>query len=197
MKWTVDKLKDFETQICKDFADKKIRAPIHLHNGNEHQLINIFEEIREDDWVFSSWRSHYHCLLKGVPPEELRQAILSGRSIGLCFPEYKIYSSGIVTGQLSPALGVAMGIKRLNKKEKVHVFLGDMTRQSGQFHECHKYANNFSLPIRWIVEDNNVSVCTPTRKVWGLDHPFNCNKIEHYYYNNKYPHAGSGERIQF
>jgi len=31
-----------------------------------------------------------------------------------------------------------------------------------------KYANNFDLPIQFIVEDNDFSVNTPTRKVWDI-----------------------------
>jgi hypothetical protein len=64
----------------------------------------------------------------------------------------------------------------------------------------YKYSINFDLPITWIIEDNNKSVCTDTRKTWklldltyGNSHP----KIIYYKYESKYPHAGTGERIQF
>ena len=61
---------DFEEEIASAFNNKKIKAPIHLHGNNESQLIKIFESIGPDDWIFSSWRSHYHCLLKGVPADQ-------------------------------------------------------------------------------------------------------------------------------
>ena len=32
--------------------------------------------IKKEDWIFSSWRSDYHCLLKGVPPEKLKKDII-------------------------------------------------------------------------------------------------------------------------
>ena len=38
---------------------------------NEIQLIKIFKYIDKNDWVFSSWRNHYHALLHGFDPEEL------------------------------------------------------------------------------------------------------------------------------
>ena len=55
------------------------------------------------------------------------------------------------------ALGVALSIKFKKKKEMVWVFLGDMTYETGVFYECYKYAKNFNLPIKFVVEDNNLS----------------------------------------
>ena len=34
-------------------------------------MIGVFKDVRPNDWVFCSWRSHYQCLLKGVPEDEL------------------------------------------------------------------------------------------------------------------------------
>ena len=90
---TVADLVSFEQEIAELFNNGKIRAPVHLYSGNEREMIDVFSDITDDDWVFCSWRSHFQCLLKGVPRETLRASILDGRSISLCFPEQKIYSS--------------------------------------------------------------------------------------------------------
>ena len=191
----------FEEKICKLFNEKKIKAPIHLYHGNESQIIKVFKNVKKKDWVFCSWRSHYQCLLKGVPEKKLIKKIVNGNSIAMCFPEYKIISSAIVGGALPIALGVALGQKLKKRKSKVYCFIGDMTSETGMAHECIKYATNFNLPIYFIIEDNNLSVCTDTRKTWGLkklSYENNKNKkIIYYKYKNKYPHAGSGKRIQF
>ena len=54
---------------------------------------------------------------------------------------------------------------------------------------------------KFIIEDNNLSVCTDTLKIWkmkNLTYSKIKNKfISYYKYKNKYPHAGSGKRIQF
>ena len=84
------KLIAFETKIGNLFNKKKIKAPIHLYFGNENHIINIFKKIKKNDWVLCSWRSHYQCLLKGVPNKKLEKSILKGNSIALCFPEHKI-----------------------------------------------------------------------------------------------------------
>jgi pyruvate dehydrogenase E1 component alpha subunit len=199
---TKKELIDFEDDIAQSFQEKKIRAPIHLYSNNEEEMIEIFSKVNKEDWIFCSWRSHYQCLLKGVPKETVKKAILNGKSISLCFPEYRIFSSAIVGGSLPIAVGVALDIKRSNRKEKVLVFVGDMTSETGIMWECFKYSSRYKLPIKFIIEDNNKSVCSDTRKVWNdfelcfeeVDHPM----IHYYKYESKYPHAGTGGgRIQF
>ena len=192
---------DFERDIANSFNKGLIRAPIHLYDGNEKNMIKIFKNVDENDWVFCSWRSHYQCLLKGVPKEILKKDILEGKSITLCYPEYKIYSSAIVTGNIPISTGVAFDLKRKGLKNHVWCFVGDMTSETGTFYENHKYAVNHNLPITFVVEDNKKSVCTETREVWNLKEltysKKDLPKIIYYRYNTSYPHAGSGKRIQF
>ena len=192
----------FENEIASLFNKGKIRAPVHLYKGNEEKIINVFKNIKKNDWVFCSWRSHYQCLLKGVPPQELKDEILSGRSISLCFPKYKIFSSAMVGGVLPIAVGTAMSIKlKKEKSSKVFCFMGEMTSETGIAHECIKYSRNFKLPIHFIVEYNEKSVCTDTREAWNQKKLSFQNKnddyVTYYKYENTYPHAGAGVRVQF
>jgi TPP-dependent pyruvate/acetoin dehydrogenase alpha subunit len=191
----------FEDDIANLFNQSKIKAPVHLYSGNEKFLINFFKKIRKNDWVFCSWRSHYQCLLKGVPPNKVKNEIINGKSISLCFTDHKVYSSAIVGGSLPIALGLAVSLKRKKSKNKVYCFIGDMTSETGIAHECIKYATNKNLPIHFIVEDNKKSVCTDTRKTWStkkLTYENISNKFVTYYrYKLKYPHAGAGKRVQF
>lgn len=196
----------FENEIAELFNAKKIKAVIHLYSGGEEHMLDVFKGISADDWVMCSWRSHYQCLLKGVPREELKAAIVAGRSIALCFPEYRIVSSGIVGGIIPIALGVALDIKRSGGTNHVHCWMGDMTSETGIAYECIKYAYNFKLPITFHIENNGLSVCTSTRSAWGyalsgdlLMWQKRTLKAVDFssYAAGKYPHAGSGERIQF
>ena len=191
----------FENDIAAVFNSGRIRAPIHLYSGNEEVLIKFFKRIKKNDWVFCSWRSHYQCLLKGVPSKRLKKEILEGKSISLCFPEYKIYSSAIVGGVLPIAVGMALSLKRKKSRNKVYCFMGEMTSETGIAHETIKYSRNKKLPIHFIVEDNRKSVCTDTRKTWSqskLTYEKSSDKYVTYYkYNLKYPHAGAGKRVQF
>jgi pyruvate dehydrogenase E1 component alpha subunit len=199
-KYTPEYLTNFETEIGEIFNEGKIKAPVHLYDGNEEEMIKIFENIKEDDWVFCTWRSHYQCLLKGVPIEKIKEDIVKGKSITLCYPEYNIYSSAIVTGNIPIANGVAFDIKRKNMNNHVWCFIGDMTSETGTFFENWKYAVNYDLPITFVIEDNNKSVCSDTREVWNCNKLYfeeETRKILYYKYESKYPHAGAGKRIQF
>lgn len=206
--FTKQQLIDFEEDIAQEFNAKNIRAPIHLYSGNEEEMIKVFSEVNPEDWVLCSWRSHYQCLLKGVPPPILKKSILDGKSISLCFPEYRIVSSAIVTGVLPIAVGLGLSIKRSGGKNKVFVFVGDMTSETGSMWECFKYVVSQELPVKFIIEDNEKSVCTDTRKTWNIDkltfenfaskEDQALSKYFYYYkYQTKWPHAGSGSRIQF
>ena len=196
-----EKLIKFEEEIAELFNSGKIKAPVHLYHGNEDQIINVFKKIKSDDWVFCSWRSHYQCLLKGVPEKQIKEEILAGKSISLCFPKYNIYSSGLVGGSIPIAVGVAISLKRNNSKNKAYCFMGEMTSETGIAHECIKYSRNFKLPIHFIIEDNEKSVCTDTRKAWNQKklsyEGFSDEYVTYYHYKLKYPHAGAGKRVQF
>ena len=114
---------DFEDKIIKIYNEGKIRAPIHLSKGNEKELIKIFSYISRNDWVFSSWRSHYHALLHGISPNKLEKIIIKGKSMGVITSTPRFYSSSIVGGSIPIALGTAISIKRKKSKERVFCFL--------------------------------------------------------------------------
>ena len=198
---TAEDLIRFEDRVADAFNSGLIRAPVHLYDGNENKMIEVFDDVKEQDWIMCSWRSHYQCLLKGVPEEVLYKDILAGRSISLCYPKERIFSSAIVGGSISIATGIALSILKKGGRNRVHCFVGDMTAETGIAHECIKYSENFDLPIRFIVEDNRKSVCTDTYEAWGMSASsylaYRGSKVVYYQYETRYPHAGAGERVQF
>lgn len=199
--WTSQSLKAYEEKIAELFNKGEIRAPVHLSDGSEDSLIEIFKEVKDEDWIFCSWRSHYQCLLKGVKPEDLESEIIAGRSIALCFPSHNVYSSAIVGGQIPIAVGAALSLNRSKNKGHVWCFIGDMTSETGMAQTAIRYSEKHNLPITFIVEDNGISVLTETRKVWNtatLRFEENKNSIvKSFKYKSKYPHAGAGKRVQF
>lgn len=192
---TPEELLAFEADMAAEFEKGNIPFPLHLAGGNEVALIEIFKDVKDEDYICCSWRSHYHALLKGVPPETLKAAIMAGRSIALCFPEHRMISSAIVGGICPIALGIAWALKRQGKPGKVWCFVGDMTASTGIFTETMRYAMGHDLPIQFILEDNGMSVSTPTREVWGLagaPAPF-----FGYSYELTRPHVGIGRFVRF
>jgi len=116
----------FEREVADRFERGEIRGPIHLSGGNEQNLIDIFKGVPKDAWVFSTWRSHYHALLHGVPADKVMAQIMEGRSMNLAFPEHRFFTSAIVGGILPIAVGVAAA-----KQNTVWCFVGDMAAMGG------------------------------------------------------------------
>jgi pyruvate dehydrogenase E1 component alpha subunit len=200
----------FEKEIGDIFNAGKIKAPIHLYSGNEDLIIEVFNDIDiKNDWVCCTWRNHYQGLLKDIPKEIISENIMNGKSMVMNLPEYKFICSSIVGGIPAIATGIAFAIKLQNKSNRVWCWVGDMSAETGAFHEAYKYSLNHNLPITFIVEDNKKSVCTPTPDVWARNTPYYLESAYNggilkqknlYYYqytNEKYPHAGAGVRVQF
>ena len=157
----------------------------------------MFKKIRPQDWVFCSWRNHYHALLHGIPRDILFKDIIDGRSMSTSSNFPKFYSSSIVGGIIPIALGTAKALKLKRSKLKAWCFIGDMTFETGVFYEAHKYALNFDLPIQFVIEDNNLSTNTPTDFAWNQKRGKIPKNVIYYKYNLQYPHHGSGQWVLF
>ena len=207
----VSELVKFEQEIAELYESGQIKAPVHLRDGNEKILKDLFVEldIGKEDYLYSTWASHLHALLKGVPAEQVRQDILEGRSITLHYPEYNFYSSAIVGGISPIAAGTALALKKQNKTNRVYCFLGDMAFRTGITHESIMYSISKALPITFIVEDNGKSVGTPTEECWGkitTKSVFDLydqlslqslTNVVYYKYDISYPHSGTGVFVEF
>jgi pyruvate dehydrogenase E1 component alpha subunit len=205
---TAQDLIDFEEQIAQLFNAAKIRAPIHLYANNEDNILRVFERIDvRNDWVCCTWRNHYQALLKGIPSDLLKDKIIQGKSMVMNLPEYKFLCSSIVGGIPGIATGIALASKLRSTGEHVWCWTGDMSAETGAWSEAYRYAIAQDLPITFIVEDNELSVMTPTKQVWGdnkwylpaqdVNYYEGSHLIYYKYKNEKYPHAGAGIRVQF
>lgn len=187
----------FEDEVARAFEAGKIRAPIHLSGGNEDQLIEVFQNVGDCDFIFSTWRSHYHALLHGVPRQQVMDAILAGKSMYLNFPKYGFYAGSIVAGMIPIALGKAAAIKRSGEKQRVWCFVGDMAARTGIFMEARQYADGHDLPIEFVVENNGLSTNTDTVAAWGDTEKDHYGNVTYYGYTRQHPHVGTGKRVSF
>tara|TARA_R100001377_G_scaffold11602_2_gene5791 strand:+ start:1756 stop:2382 length:627 start_codon:yes stop_codon:yes gene_type:complete len=193
---TPEELIDFETRVKEKYEKGEISGPIHLSKNNEKELIDIFEYIDKDDWVFVPWRNHYQALLHGVDKDKLFNGIVDGNSMHTNNIKPNFYSSSIVGGIIPLALGAALALKTQKSDRRVWCFVGDMTMETGIFHEAYKYAKNFDLPLNWVIEDNNMSVHTPTDLAWKNKQNVPEDVI-YYSYEMGYPHHGTGNWVNF
>lgn len=192
---TKEKLLKFNEEIKELYENKLCKpSPIHLSGDNAEQLIKIFEEekITKEDWIFSTWRSHFHWLLSGRDPEELKKQIIEGHSMHIYGD--KFFTSAIVAGISPIALGVALALKIKNSKERVFCFVGCAASMCGITIESINYAQGHDLPIKFIIEWNDKCVNASTSQIWGTK---NINKVIKYDYKREYPHAGIGKYVMF
>lgn len=180
----------FSNEVAERFERKEIRGPIHLNSDTQAEpLIEIFRGIKRGDWVLSNWRSHWHALLHGVPPERVMAEIVAGRSMQLHFPEYRFMTSSIMGGMLPIACGIAAA------GERVWCFVGDMCESTGAFNDVKRYAGDHQLEVTFVVEDNGLSTNTPTQDTWGP-----CSgvaNIQKYSYKRTTQHCGTDTYVSF
>ena len=176
---TADDLIAFENEVAEHYNAGAITGPVHLNSETQAaSLITIFSDIRRSDWVLSTWRSHWHALLHGVPRDKVMVEVLAGRSMMLHFPQYNFMSSAIMGGMLPIACGLAHGGKT------VWCFVGDMCASTGAFQD----ALNWNGNVNFVVEDNGLSTNTPTAEVWG---PTTRRPKRRYHYKRTVPHYGT------
>ena len=192
---TVEQLLAFEKRIKTLWEAGELPYLLHLSGGNEEQLVEIFKDIKEGDWIFSTHRSHYHYLLAGGSTTQLETLIASGNSMFIYDRARNFLTSSIVAGNCCIAAGVALALKQENSTSRVWCFVGDGAEDEGHFYEAVSFVDGLNLPCTFIIEDNNRSVeTTITQRGRGIPHWPVC--VRRYTYRATYPHAGSGCKFQ-
>jgi deoxyxylulose-5-phosphate synthase len=189
--WTKEELIAFEDRIGDLYLDNKLPFLFHLSGGNEDELIEIFKNIKEGDYVISNHRSHYHALLHGIPPEVVEQRILDGRSMFIYDRKRNFFCSAIIGGTPAIAAGIAWALKRKGSDKKVWCFIGDGTEDNGHTYEAIRYVDGFDLPCKFIIENNNRSVEATNDERWGktANYSWNSPSVIKYHYDITYPHC--------
>ena len=103
---TKDDLLNFEKRIADLYRDSQLPFLFHLSGGNEEQLLNIFKEIKEGDYVLATHRNHYHALLHGIPADVLEDRIKNGRSMFIYDRKRNFFTSAIIGGTAAIAAGI-------------------------------------------------------------------------------------------
>ncbi len=199
---TRESLIAFEERIKAHFAAGELPCLVHLSGGNEGPLLEIFRDVGPEDWVFSTHRSHFHALLKGIPPEELEAEILAGRSMFIFDHERRFVTSSILGGVCAMAAGVARAVKDARGTERVWCFIGDGAEDNGHTYEAIRWVTGHDLPCTFVIEDNDRQVDTSHAERWGSDTRFAWDqrpetrdqrpKVRRYHYAPTYPHGGAG-----
>ena len=193
---TKQELIDFESKIADLYRGGELPFLFHLSGGNEDQLIEIFKEIKEGDYVLSTHRNHYHALLHGIPPDELEDKIKNGRSMFVFDRKRNFFTSAIIGGTPAIAAGISLALKKKGSSQKVWCFVGDGIEDTGHLWEAARYVDGHDLPCAFVIEDNNRSVETSKQERWGrATDPIWQRCVRKYKYDITYPHARTTDMI--
>ena len=203
-KYTSKELIAFEAEVARRFELGEINCPVHLSGGNELAIIAIFEQIKDEDWVFSTHRNHYHYLLKGGDPKGLMDELLGlptgvcggvGRSMHITDSKINFYTSAIIGGTAGIASGVALALKKKKSTAEVWCFVGDGTEDHGHYVEALRFSYCRGLPVMFVVEDNQIAVESTPQERWGTPNPLEAKNVIRYSYKRVYPHVGTGNWV--
>jgi 2-oxoisovalerate dehydrogenase E1 component len=144
--------------------------------GMGHEaLAAIAYHLRPDDYIFPTYRDRALMLARGMTTREIAldfMARAGSSSDGRNMPAHyssralNVFSVATPTGsQCLPAVGAAWGIRLAGDDRVVVCSIGDAATRQGEFYEAVCHAIQESLPIVFVVEDNQYGISTPTQNM--------------------------------
>lgn len=176
---TMLKIRIFEETIAKSSRAGEMEGFLHPCIGQEAVATGVCLSLNEDDYITTNHRGHGHMIAKGADIKKMA-AELYGRITGYCKGKSGsmhiadinigvLGANGIVAAGIPLATGAAYSIK-LRKTSQVAVsFFGDGATTEGTFHESVNMAAAWTLPIVFIIENNNYLVGTQYRRVCNIE----------------------------
>ncbi|MBI5100342.1 MAG: thiamine pyrophosphate-dependent dehydrogenase E1 component subunit alpha [Nitrospirae bacterium] len=167
------RIRMFEDRTAALYSEQLMKCPVHLCIGQEAIAAGVCAHLNKEDYIFSTHRSHGHCIAKGMELKPIA-AELYGRSTGcaggrggsmhLVAPEIGVPGTTAIVGGCIPlAAGAALSSK-MKKNGRISVaFFGDGAADEGAFHESLNYASLKKLPVIFVCENNNYATNSPQK----------------------------------
>jgi len=164
-------IRRFEEKIIEVYSLQDMKSPVHLCIGQEAIAAGVCAHLEREDYIFTTHRSHGHCLAKGVDPKEL-YAEFYGRITGCCrgkggsmhpaAPALGIPgTTAIVGGNIPLAAGAALASQMRGDSKVSVAFFGDGATDQGAFHESLNFAALKQLPVLFVCENNYYATNSP------------------------------------
>ncbi|BCU76622.1 pyruvate dehydrogenase (acetyl-transferring) E1 component subunit alpha [Luteolibacter sp. LG18] len=168
------RIRRFEQTALKYYNAGKMGGFLHLYIGQEAVAVGTISLKLENDHFITAYRDHGHALSVGMGMNEC-MAEMYGKQTGCSkgkggsmhfFAPDKGYwgGHGIVGGQTPLGLGLAYGLKYLEKEGCCLCYLGDGAVNQGAFHESLNIAALFNLPVIYVIENNGYSMGTSQKR---------------------------------
>ncbi|ANE47800.1 pyruvate dehydrogenase [Paenibacillus swuensis] len=137
-------------------------APV---SGQEASMIGSEYALDREDWICPGYRDMPQIVWHGLP---LYQAFLYSRGHqhgGQVPDDVNVLMPQIIIGaQILHATGIAMGLKKRDKKNVAITYTGDGGSSEGDFYEGLNFAGAFKLPVIYVVQNNGYAITTPFSK---------------------------------
>jgi pyruvate dehydrogenase E1 component alpha subunit len=158
-----------------------VKGTTHLAAGHEAVAVGASAALREDDYVFATYRGHHHAMARGATPEECLAELMQ-KSTGVCrgkggsmhltrADRNMLGSYAIVGAHLPMANGAAWSAKLRGTSQVAVAFFGDGATNIGAFHEALNLAAVWSLPVLFVCENNRYMEYTPIGSVTSVANP--------------------------
>ena len=163
------------------FMSGLVKGTTHLAAGHEAVAVGASAALRDDDYVFATYRGHHHVMARGATPAECLAELMS-RATGLCAAKGgsmhltkadkgMLGSYAIVGSHLPIAAGAAWSAKLRGTEQVAVAFFGDGATNIGAFHETLNLAAVWKLPVLFVCENNLYMEYTPISEVTSVEHP--------------------------
>lgn len=164
------RIRRFEQASMKQYAADKMGGFLHLYIGQESVAVGTLSLCGEHDHNITAYRCHAHALASGMSMDECMAEMFGkqtgcskgkGGSMHFFAPDKNFWGGhGIVAGQTPLGLGLAYGLKYLEREGCCLCFLGDGAVNQGAFHESLNIASLFGIPVVYVIENNGYSMGT-------------------------------------
>jgi len=163
----------FEEKVAGIYREQEIKCPVHLCTGQEAIAAGVCIHLNRDDYVFSTHRSHGHCIAKGMDLKRIAAELYGkatgcskgrGGSMHLVDPDHGILGSTAIVGGCMPLAAGAALSARMKGDGKISVaFFGDGAVDQGTFHETLNFSSLKRLPVIFVCENNYYATNSPQK----------------------------------
>jgi pyruvate dehydrogenase E1 component alpha subunit len=167
-------IRRFEEKAGQLYGMGLIGGFCHLYIGQEAVVTGVQSVQKPQDTVITAYRNHGHMLVSGISADEV-MAELTGReggcsrgkggSMHMFSVENNFYGGhGIVGAQISIGTGLGFAHKYKEDGGVAIAYMGDGAADQGQVAESYNMASLWKLPVLFIVENNQYSMGTSTKR---------------------------------
>ncbi|WP_127793125.1 pyruvate dehydrogenase (acetyl-transferring) E1 component subunit alpha [Agromyces sp. LHK192] len=130
--------------------------------GQEAAQIGSGRALRDDDFVFSSYREHALAWIRGVEPAELLAVWRGTQASGWDPFERSMAIPQIIIGaQALHAVGYAMGAAWDGSDAAAIAYFGDGATSEGDVNEALVFASSFQAPVVFFCQNNGWAISEP------------------------------------